>query len=105
VSSEKDFTLEALKRSIQCPCCGVSRLKPKAPTIHEVPWSDCACRDMEPCVAHRANPESDTVPLRPTDADLAEKGQRIYVDRLKRHMELVSKFAWVKQLMMKAGVE
>jgi hypothetical protein len=51
------------------------------------------------------NPGSDTVPPRPTDADLAEKGQHIYVERLKRHMELMSKFAWVKQLMTKAGIE
>lgn len=91
--------------SLECPCCGVHRLKPKPPSIHEVPWGDCACRDMEPCVAHRMNPGSDTVPPRPTDADLAEKGQHIYVERLKRHMELMSKFAWVKQLMTKAGIE
>ena len=103
MSSEKDFTLES--RSAVCPCCGVHRLRPKMPSVHEVPWGKCACRDERSCVAHAANPYADDVPPRPTDADLAEKGQRIYVERLKRHMELMSKFAWVKQLMTKAGIE
>ena len=85
--------------SIECPCCGVHRLKPKMPSIHEVPWGDCACRDQEPCLGHRLNPSADDVPPRPTDAALAEKAERMYVERLKSHMELMSKFAYVQRLM------
>lgn len=85
--------------SIECPCCGVHRLKPKMPSIHEVPWGDCACRDERSCVAHHANPYADDVPPRPTDAALAEKAERMYVQRLKDHMELMSKFAYVQRLM------
>lgn len=85
--------------SIECPCCGVHRLKPKMPSIHEVPWGDCACRDQEPCLGHRLNPGADDVPPRPTDAALAEKAERMYVERLKNHMEFMSKFAYVQRLM------
>jgi hypothetical protein len=37
------------------------------------------------------------VPLRPTDAALADKAERMYVDRLKNHMELMSRFVWVEK--------
>lgn len=84
-------------RNIVCPCCGVHRLTPKMPSIHEVPWGDCACRDERPCVAHKVNPYADDVPPRPTDAALAEKAERIYTQRLKEHMELMSRFNWVEK--------
>jgi hypothetical protein len=83
--------------SIVCPCCGVHRLTPKMPSIHEVPWGNCACRDERSCVAHAANPYADDVPSRPTDAALAEKAERIYVERLKEHMERMSRFSWVEK--------
>lgn len=82
--------------NIICPCCGVHRLTPKMTQVHEVPWGNCACSDRETCVAHRINPNADDLPSRPTDADLAIKAQRIYVERLKEHMELMSRFHWVE---------
>jgi hypothetical protein len=53
-------------------------------------------------VAHAANPYADDVPSRPTDAALAEKAERIYVQRLKKHMEMMSKFAWVEKKIREA---
>ena len=74
-----------------CPCCGVHRLTPKSPRIDEVPWGDCACSDSVTCVAHQIN--STDAPSRPTDMVLSEKGQQIYVRRLKEHAETVERFA------------
>lgn len=89
-------------KNIECPCCGVHRLKPQMPSVHEVPWGDdCACRDQKPCVAHAINPLADDVPARPNDGYLAEKAERMYVQRLREHMELMSRFAEVKRLMEK----
>lgn len=82
--------------NIVCPCCGVHRLTPKMPSVHEVPWGDCGCRDARPCMAHAINPYADDVPSRPTDADLAERARQMYVARLKEHMELMSRFHWVE---------
>ena len=74
-----------------CPCCGVHRLTPRPPRIDDVPWGDCACSDRVTCVAHQI--DSTDAPSRPTDAMLAEKGQQIYVRRLKEHAETVEHFA------------
>ncbi len=100
MSNEKDFTLES--RSAVCPCCGVHRLRPKMPSVHEVPWGKCACRDERSCVAHAANPYADDVPSRPTDAALAERAERIYAERLKDYLEMLTKFAWVERKMRDA---
>jgi hypothetical protein len=43
------------------------------------------------------NPYADDVPPRPTDAALAERAERIYTQRLKEHMELMSRFDWVEK--------
>lgn len=83
------------ERSIECPCCGVFRMRPIPPRISRVPWGDCACSDEETCMRHRYG-SLDDLPPRPTDAALAEKGQQIYVERLKEHMSMVSRFYWVQ---------
>ncbi len=74
-----------------CPCCGVHRLTPKPPRIDEVPWGDCACSDRVTCLAHQI--DITDAPSRPTDAMLADKGQAIYLRRLKDHAETVERFA------------
>ena len=84
-------------KTIVCPCCGTYRLKPKMPQVHEVPWSDaCSCTDMKPCVAHAMNPYGD-VPPRPNDAALAAKAERMYVELLKEHMRVMSRFHWLEK--------
>jgi hypothetical protein len=45
-------------------------------------------------MAHRLG--ADDVPPRPTDAALAEKGQQIYVQRLKDYADLMRRFAEFK---------
>jgi hypothetical protein len=76
--------------AIHCPCCGVAQFPPKPPRVDQVPWGDCACSDSVMCMAHRLG--ADDVPPRPTDAALAEKGQRIYVQRLKDFAEMILHF-------------
>ena len=80
--------------STPCPCCGVHAFPPKSPRVDEVPWGDCACSDSVTCMAHRLG--ADDVPPRPTDAALAEKGQQIYVQRLKDYADLMRRFAEFK---------
>jgi hypothetical protein len=42
------------------------------------------------------------VPSRPTDAALAERAERIYTERLKDYLEMLTKFAWVEKKMRDA---
>ena len=86
--------------SITCPCCGVLRLKPRVPSIHDVPWGECGCSDRETCIAHKLEPSLATVPPRPTDAALAEKAERIYRWRLERFAEQAALFQAVEGLVV-----
>ena len=82
--------------NIVCPCCGVNRLTPKMPQVHEVPWSDaCVCTDTRPCVAHGYG--DNEIPPRPNDVALAAKAERMYVELLKEHMRLMSRFHWIEK--------
>ena len=82
--------------SIACPCCGVYRMAPFVPRISAVPWGHCGCSDEATCMAHKLG-SLDDLPPRPTDAALADKAERMYVERLKEHMEMMSRFAWVEK--------
>jgi hypothetical protein len=82
---------------ITCPTCGVARLLPRAPRIDEVPWADCACSDAVTCLAHRL--DCTDAPSRPTDAKLAEKGQRMYVRRLEEFAQMTAKFEQAKRFL------